>query len=152
MTMILSSAAFSNGADIPTRHTCDGTDISPPLLFTGVPANTRSLALIVDDPDAPDPAAPRMVWVHWVLFNIAPTVTEIPAGKVPKGAREGLNDWKEQGYRGPCPPVGRHRYFFKLYALDCMLPDMDRPGKAQVEKAMQGHVLEQSELLGLYQR
>lgn len=150
MAMTLSSSVFTNGNDIPSIYTCDGTDTSPPLAWTGIPENTRSLVLIVDDPDAPDPSAPKMVWVHWVVFNILPASTGIQAGEVPDGALEGLNDWKQMGYRGPCPPVGRHRYFFKLYALDCLLPEINRATKKQIENAMQGHILAQAELQGLY--
>src|SRR5690348_17467172 len=123
----LVSGAFEQGASIPKRHTCEGEDLSPPLAWSGVPAGTRSLALVVDDPDAPDPAAPKMTWVHWVLYNLPPTATSLPAGAtratLPPGTREANNDWKAAGWRGPCPPVGKHRYFFKLYALDTVLPD-----------------------------
>ena len=112
--------------------------------------------LIVDDPDAPDPAAPKMTWVHWVLYNIPPTLKEISQNiapsELPPGIRQGKNDWKRTGYGGPCPPIGRHRYFHKLYALDIELPDLHHPNKAQVEKAMQGHIIEQTELIGTYKR
>jgi len=121
-----------------------------------VPANAKSLALIVDDPDAPDPAAPRMVWVHWVLYNLPPGVAGLPEGvaprDLPEGARQGVNDWKRVGYGGPCPPIGRHRYFHKLYALDTVLPDLGAPTKAKLAKAMQGHILAEVELIGTYQR
>ena len=121
-----------------------------------MPAGTKSLALIVDDPDAPDPAAPRMTWVHWLLYNLPPAAAGLPEGVVPAalpaGTREGINDWKRTGYGGPCPPIGRHRYFHKLYALDTLLPDLERPTKKQLEKAMQGHVLAQAELIGFYQK
>lgn len=154
MALTLSSSAFFPGGGIPSRCTCEGADRSPPLAWSGVPGGTRSLALIVDDPDAPDPAAPRMTWVHWVLYNLPPSAGGLPEGvapaALPAGAREGVNDWKRTGYGGPCPPIGRHRYFHKLYALDALLPDLGRPTKAQLEKAMQGRILAQAELIGTY--
>ena len=152
--MDLTSTAFANGGDIPARHTCEGSDAAPPLAWSGVPDRTKSLALIVDDPDAPDPAAPKMTWVHWVLYDIAPNASGLPEGgkPLPEGTRDGLNDWKRTGYGGPCPPVGRHRYFFKLYALDALLHDLRTPKKADLEKAMQGHVVAQAELIGTYQK
>jgi len=156
-TMELTSSAFAPNADIPSPHTCEGGDRSPPLAWSGVPAGTKSLALIVDDPDAPDPAAPKMTWVHWVLYNIPPDTSGFAAGKshpsdLPPGTREGLNDWKQAGYGGPCPPVGRHRYVHKLYALDAVLPVLQPATKAALEKAMQGHVLAQGELVGYYKK
>ena len=130
--------------------------LDPPLQWTGVPADAKSLVLIVDDPDAPDPEAPRMTWVHWVLYNIPPEAVGMPEGVVsadlPSGTVEGLNDWKRAGYGGPCPPIGRHRYFHKLYALDTMLPDLKNPTKAAVESAMKGHVIGQAELVGRYEK
>jgi Raf kinase inhibitor-like YbhB/YbcL family protein len=156
MTMALTSSAFTAGGEIPVVHTCEGADTSPALEWSGVPAGTRSLALVVDDPDAPDPKAPRMTYVHWVLYNIPPTATRLPEGAarggLPPGTREGTNDWKRTGYGGPCPPFGRHRYFHKLYALDVDLPDLGTPTKAQLEKAMEGHVLAKAELIGTYQK
>ncbi len=156
MSLTLTSAAFSPRGEIPKRHTCDGDDVSPALSWAGAPAGTRSFALIVDDPDAPDPAAPKVVWVHWVLYDIpggSSSLSEaLSAKSLPSGTREGLNDWKQTGWRGPCPPVGRHRYFHKLYALDTVLPDLHRPDKSALEKAMKGHVLAQAELIGTYQR
>lgn len=156
MTFTLSSRAFGHNAGIPRRFTCEGEDVSPDLAWSGVPPGTRSLALIVDDPDAPDPAAPKLTWVHWVLYNIPPDAggleTAIAAGELPAGTQQGLNDWKRTGYGGPCPPIGRHRYFLKLYALDTALPDLGRPTKAQVEQAMAGHVLAKAELIGTYQK
>lgn len=156
MTLQLTSPAFKHQGEIPKRHTCDGEDVSPALAWTGAPAGTKSFALVVDDPDAPDPAAPKVVWVHWVLYDIPSTVAALvedtTSKTLPKGAFEGLNDWKQPGWRGPCPPVGRHRYFHKLYALDIVLPDLQRPNKAALEKAMQGHVLAKAELIGTYQR
>ena len=152
--MELSSTAFAQGGDIPRKYTCEGDDIAPALSWSDVPDRIQSLALIVDDPDAPDPAAPTMTWVHWVLFDIPPGATEIPEGSrpLPEGCRDGLNDWHRTGYGGPCPPVGRHRYFFKLYALDMQLAGLQRPTKAELERAMQGHVLAQAQLVGTYQK
>jgi phosphatidylethanolamine-binding protein (PEBP) family uncharacterized protein len=138
MALELSSTAFGPGAAIPRRYTCEGNDVSPPLQWRGVPTGAESLVLIVDDPDAPDPRAPKMTWVHWVLANL-PVV-------------EGLNDWKRTGYGGPCPPIGRHRYFHKLYALDTVLGGLKHPTKAQVEAAMKGHVLAHAELVGTYEK
>ena len=152
MSLILTSPAFSAGGSIPALYTCEGKDISPPLAWADVPAGAQSLALIVDDPDAPDPAAPKRVWVHWVLSNIPITATGLPEGVVPTGTQEGTNDWTRVGYGGPCPPIGRHRYFFKLYALDCALPDLHRPTKAALESALRGHILAQAELIGTYQK
>ncbi|MGE5622439.1 MAG: YbhB/YbcL family Raf kinase inhibitor-like protein [Bacillota bacterium] len=156
MSLTLTSSAFAAGGDISAVHTCDGNDISPPLSWSGVPPQAKSLALIVDDPDAPDPAAPQRVWAHWVLYNIPPHATGLPQGAraedLPAGTLEGLNDWKRPGFGGPCPPIGRHRYFHKLYALDIVLPGIGRPSKRDLEKAIEGHVIAQAELIGLYQR
>ncbi len=156
MALTIESPAFAHRGAIPSKYTCDGDDISPPLSWSGVPQGAKSLVLIVDDPDAPDPAAPRMTWVHWVLYNLPPDSTGLPEGvkseDLPAGTKEGVNDWKRTGYGGPCPPIGRHRYFFKLYALDRVLPDLSRPTKAQLENAMKGHVLEQAELVGTYEK
>jgi Raf kinase inhibitor-like YbhB/YbcL family protein len=154
--MQLTSSSFENQKGIAKKFTCDGENISPALEWSGVPEGTKSFALIVDDPDAPDPANPRMTWVHWVLYNIPATVSSLLEGvkekDLPKGTFQGLNDWKKTGYGGPCPPIGKHRYFHKLYALDIVLPDLTRPTKAKLEKAMEGHVLSKAELIGLYQR
>jgi Raf kinase inhibitor-like YbhB/YbcL family protein len=152
--LTINSPAFDPGGPIPRRYTCDGADVSPPLAWAGVPAGTRSLVLIIDDPDAPDPAAPRMTWVHWVVYNLPPATGGLAeaADKLPAGAACGLNDWQRADYGGPCPPVGRHRYFHRLYALDMKLPDLGAPGRAELEQAMRGHVLEQAELIGTYQR
>jgi Raf kinase inhibitor-like YbhB/YbcL family protein len=151
--MKLSSPAFTAGGAIPVRHTCDGEDISPPLAWSDAPGDTRCFALIVDDPDAPDPAAPKMTWVHWVLYDIPASAASLPeAASLPSGAHAGLNDWQRADYGGPCPPIGRHRYFFKLYALDRLLPDLGSPTKARLEAAMKGHVLAHAELIGTYQR
>lgn len=156
MSLSLTSPVFASGASIPAAYTCDGSNFSPPLAWSNLPSGTQSLALIIDDPDAPDPAAPQRTWVHWVLYNIPPTVGGLAQAMnqkdLPPGIRVGVNDWKESSYGGPCPPTGRHRYFHKLYALDVMLPDLANPSKSQLEKAMQGHILEQAELIGLYQR
>lgn len=156
MALTITSPAFAAGHEIPSDFTCEGADISPALAWSGAPTETKSLALIVDDPDAPDPAAPKMTWVHWVLYNLPadsrglPEAVE-PSG-LPPGTREGKNDWKRTGYGGPCPPIGRHRYFFKLFALDTVLPDLRTPTKAELQEAMQGHVLEKAELMGVYQK
>jgi Raf kinase inhibitor-like YbhB/YbcL family protein len=154
--MIIRSSAFAAQSEIPAVHTCEGRDVSPPLAWNDLPAGTRSLALVVDDPDAPDPKAPRMTWVHWVLYNLPPSASGLPEAvardKLPPGAREGTNDWKRTGWGGPCPPIGRHRYFHKLYALDVMLPDLGAATKAQLEQAMEGHVLARAELVGTYQK
>jgi Raf kinase inhibitor-like YbhB/YbcL family protein len=150
----IASAAFAPQGAIPIRHTCEGHDVSPPLSWSGIPPTARTLALIVDDPDAPDPAAPRRTWVHWILYDIpidAPGLPEAVKG-LPAGTREGRNDWQRTGYGGPCPPIGQHRYFFKLYALDTALPDLARPDKATLEAAMKGHVVAQAELVGTYQK
>ena len=156
MTFKLTSSAFAESQEIPREHTCDGEDVSPPLMWEGLPADTQSVVLIVDDPDAPDPAAPKMTWVHWVLYNLPPSVTELKAGvqqqELPSGTKEGLNDWKHTGYGGPCPPIGRHRYFHKLYALGVELADLGTPTKAALEKAMAGHVLAEAQLVGTYER
>jgi hypothetical protein len=156
MSLTLSSPAFAPGSEIPALHTCEGRDVSPRLEWSGVPAGAKSLALIVDDPDAPDPKAPRMTWVHWVLYNLPPTASVLAEGvgakDLPPGTLEGTNDWKRTGYGGPCPPIGRHRYFHKLYALDVVLGDLARPTKAKLEQAMKGHVLAQAELVGTYQK
>ncbi|MEJ2592429.1 MAG: YbhB/YbcL family Raf kinase inhibitor-like protein [Candidatus Thiodiazotropha sp.] len=156
MPMTITSDAFSEGGEIPTEYTCQGDDLSPRLQWDGVPDNARSLALIVDDPDAPDPAAPRMTYVHWVLYNLPPETRElaraIPAADLPTGTGEGVNDWKRTGYGGPCPPIGRHRYFHKLYALDTRLEGLQTPTKAQLESAMSGHVIAEAVLMGTYEK
>lgn len=154
--MQISSSAFSHNGPIPSTYTCDGQDVSPPLSWSGMPAGTKSLALVVDDPDAPDPAAPKVIWVHWVVYDIPAPVGSLAAGAsrggMPPGSRAGMNDWKQIGYRGPCPPIGRHRYVHKLYALDAALGDLRHPTKAALEKAMEGHVLGRAELIGTYQK
>lgn len=152
--MILTSSAFGQNGAIPKRHTCDGEDISPPLSWSAMPPGSKSLVLIVDDPDAPDPAAPTMTWVHWILYNIPPSANGLAEGAkdLPAGTLTGRNDWQRTGYGGPCPPVGRHRYVHKLYALDTVLQGLDKPSKRALEKAMQGHIVGRAELVGTYQR
>jgi len=154
--LTLTSPAFVDGGEISSVHTCEGTDTSPPLSWAGAPDGTRSFVLIVDDPDAPDPKAPRTIWVHWVVYDLPASATGLPAGAsptgLPAGAHEGLNDWKASGYRGPCPPIGRHRYVHTLYALDMNLPALDHPSKQDVERAMAGHVVGQAKLVGTYEK
>jgi Raf kinase inhibitor-like YbhB/YbcL family protein len=156
MIFELMSPAFEYGSPIPSVYTCDGTDLSPPLSWSGVPEGTRSLALLVDDPDAPDPDAPKMVWVHWVLYNLPANtkglVQAVTDSALPAAARHGLSDWKRSGYGGPCPPIGRHRYFFKLYALDVELPDLHEPNGPTLEQSIKSHVLAHAVLMGTYER
>jgi Raf kinase inhibitor-like YbhB/YbcL family protein len=156
MSLTITSTAFAGNGAIPALYTCEGKDLSPPVAWSGVPAGAKSLALIVDDPDAPDPAAPKMTWVHWVLYGIPPAATglaeAVKPAALPSGTREGSNDFGRTAYGGPCPPIGRHRYFFKLYALDTTLADLKQPTKATLEKAMQGHILAQATLVGTYQK
>ena len=145
--LTIASPAFPHNGTIPSKHTCDGTDVNPPLSFGNIPERTRSLALIVDDPDAP-----RGTWVHWIVWNIGPETMSVAENSVPRDARQGTNDFRKQAYGGPCPPSGTHRYFFKLYALDTSLSLKAGAAKPQLEEAMKGHVLEMSELIGLYRR
>ena len=156
MSLILKSSAFINGGEIPTTFTCEGKDVSPPLMWEGIPEHTRSLVLFVDDPDAPDPRAPKITWVHWVVYNLSPHVAGLAEGassnNLPPGTKEGHNDWKKIGYGGPCPPIGRHRYFHKLYALDTELKLTGTPSKKMVEAAMKGHIIEKTELIGTYEK
>lgn len=153
MPLKLQSPAFLHNGVIPRECTCEGSDTAPALEWSGAPARTRCFALIVDDPDAPDPKAPTMTYVHWVLYDIPAFVTSLPrGGKTPASARDGKNDWKRTGYGGPCPPIGRHRYFFKLYALDATLGDLKEPDKSQLLEAMKGHILEQAEFVGTYEK
>jgi Raf kinase inhibitor-like YbhB/YbcL family protein len=156
MALVLTSSAFTHQGSIPQQYTCQGRDMSPHLSWSGAPEGTKGFVLIVDDPDAPDPAAPKRTWVHWVLYAIPPDASSLSEGmtsaKLPAGTREGTNDWNRTGYGGPCPPVGRHRYFHKLYALDVELADLGPARKAEVEKAMEGHVLAKTELIGTYQK
>jgi Raf kinase inhibitor-like YbhB/YbcL family protein len=156
MSLRITSPAFVEGRDIPARYTCEGQDVSPPLEWSDVPRNAKTLALIVDDPDAPDPAKPQRVYVHWVVYNIPASVDSLKenASKdgMPKGALQGNNDWGKAEYGGPCPPIGRHRYFFKLYALDRELAGLSAATKADLERAMQGHIVGTGELMGTYQK
>jgi Raf kinase inhibitor-like YbhB/YbcL family protein len=156
MSLTLTSTAFVHGGDIPAQYTCDGEDISPPLSWSSVPATALSLALIVEDPDAPDPAAPQRTWTHWVLYDLPPNSTGlkegVTSGELPPGTLEGLNDWHRTGYGGPCPPIGRHRYFFKLYALNTVLSDLEKPNRAKLLLEMEGNIIGKTELMGRYQR
>ena len=153
MALTLESPSFQHMGVMPRETTCDGTERAPELRWSGAPAGTRSFALIVDDPDAPDPAAPKRVWVHWVVWDLSPGTIVLPdGGALPAGARRGKNDEGGTGYQGPCPPIGSHRYFFKLYALDEVLGDLESPTKQQLERAMQRHVLGRAELIGTYQK
>lgn len=151
MTLTLTSSAYNDGGAIPAKYTCEGEDISPRLAWSCVPDGTRNLVLIIDDPDAPDPKPPETTWVHWVLYNIPPDVTVLAeamhSDALPGDAQEGLNDWQRTGYGGPCPPIGRHRYFHKLYALDMMLEHLSEPEEADVEAVMHGHVIGQAQLV-----
>jgi Raf kinase inhibitor-like YbhB/YbcL family protein len=155
MALTIQSSAFGAHGSIPRKHTCEGDDLSPPLAWQGEPSGTKSFALIIDDPDAPDPKAPKTTWVHWVVYNVPAGTHALAEGasrKLPAGALDGKNDWKRTGYGGPCPPIGRHRYFHKLYALDVELTDLHEPTKAQLEAAMRGHIVAQAELVGTYQK
>lgn len=153
MSIQITSSAFSEGSPIPKKYTCDAENVSPPLAWSGLPAGTQSLALIADDPDAP-----LGTWVHWVIFNLPPTLgglsEDIPkTPQVEGGALQGDNDFRKPGYGGPCPPRGKpHRYFFKLYALDTLLALKAGSSKADLEKAMRGHILAQGQLMGTYSR
>jgi Raf kinase inhibitor-like YbhB/YbcL family protein len=156
MTLAITSPAFAAEGDIPARYTCDGDDLSPPLAFAGLPPGTASLALIIEDPDAPDPDAPRMTWVHWIVYDIPPTTRALAENAarrgLPPGALTGRNDWDRTGYGGPCPPIGRHRYIHRLLALETLLGDLKGPTKAELERALAGHVLEEARLVGRYAR
>lgn len=153
---ILSSSAFSDHHDIPARYTCEGDDVSPPLRWSGAPQRTKSFVLIVDDPDAPDPAAPKRTWVHWVLYNIPADCLElrenVDVQSLPSPTQQGINDWGNAAYGGPCPPIGRHRYFHKLYALDTEFPTLQQPIKAKLMAEMKDHVLAEAVLVGTYQK
>lgn len=145
--MIISSPAFENNKEIPSKYTCDGENINPSLQISKVPEGTQSLVLIMDDPDAP-----AGTWVHWIIWNIDPKTAEVAENSVPPGGVGGVTSFGSTGYGGPCPPSGTHRYFFKLYALDTKLDLPSEADKAQLEKAMEGHILDQAELVGLYSR
>lgn len=149
--MKITSTAFQHNGNIPPRYTCDGENINPPLTINDVPAQAKSLVLIVDDPDAP-----MGTWVHWTVWNIDPAITEISENSLPKGtyeaAVEGITSFGKTGYGGPCPPSGTHRYFFKLYALDILLDLPSSAKSADIEKATSGHILASAELIGLYKR
>ena len=156
MGLTLKSEAFANGQEIPAIYTCQGKDISPALTWDNVPDNTKSLALIVHDPDVPSRDAPKRIWVHWVLYNLPPELKRLPenldASDLPAGVQEGMNDWKRTGYGGPCPPRGRHRYFHTLYALDTRFEDLKKATKAQLEEAFEGHIIDQTQLIGTYEK
>jgi Raf kinase inhibitor-like YbhB/YbcL family protein len=156
VTLLLTSPSFEHGGEIPIQHTCDGADLSPALVWSGVPSGTRSLALIVEDPDAPDPAAPTRLWVHWILYDMPPVDGGLPEGvapaDLPPGTRTGMTDSGSDGWHGPCPPIGRHRYYFHLYAFDTMLGDLRTPTRAKLLNAAGGHLLARVELMGTHQR
>src|SRR5262245_17658381 len=149
MRLTLSSQAFANQEGVPAQYTCEGQNVSPPLSWSGVPGDAKSLALIVDDPDAPDPAAPKTIWTHWFLYNLPAKEGALPeavkTSDLPAGTLEGTNDWNRTGYGGPCPPIGRHRYYFRLFALDLVLPDLGKPTRAKLLASMEGHVVASSE-------
>ncbi len=152
MTFEITSTAFEDGQAIPARYTCTGEDISPPLALSNIPDGTASIALIMDDPDAPG-----RTWVHWVVFNLPGDTTTIPeavtsAGDLPGSAIQGKNTWGRNDYGGPCPPRGEHRYFFKAYALDTMLALDTSATKADVLAAMEGHILAEAQLMGTYEK
>ena len=146
-SMLIQSSAFAHNQTIPKKYTCDGENINPTIAFSNIPKGAKTLALIVDDPDAP-----VGLWVHWILFNISSDTKEIKEGSMPKGAVEGTTNFGKPGYGGPCPPGGEHRYFFKLYALDTELDLPSSADKETLEEAMVGHVLDKAELVGLYSR
>lgn len=155
-TFNLSSSAFAPNASMPAKYTCEGTNISPPLAWSGAPASVKSFALIVEDPDAPDPAKPTRVVSHWVAYNIPASATSLSENAsnkgMPAGSAQGSNEGNKQVYMGPCPPIGRHRYFFKLFALDTVVTGLSNPKKADLEKAIQGHVVGNAVLIGTYQK
>ncbi len=156
MSLTIASADFASGGAIPKLHTCKGADVSPELHWSGAPSGTKSFALVVTDPDAPDPAAPKMVWTHWMLYAMPATATGLARGikrhELPAGTREGKNDSMEEGWSGPCPPIGKHRYFFRLYALDEVTPDLQSPDRARLEQVLTGHVLAVAEVMGTFQK
>ncbi len=154
--LVLRSDAFSHGAAIPRRYTCDGENVSPPLEWSGLPKGAKSVALVMEDPDAPGPAAPKMTFVHWLLYNLPSEVSALPEAAaddtLPAGVRSGINDWRRTGYGGPCPPSGTHHYVIRLYALDSALPDLKHPTIEVLEQAMEEHVLGHTELMGTYKK
>lgn len=143
----ITSSEFKDGNHIPYQFTCDGENTNPPLSISEVPKNTKSLALIMNDPDAPGGE-----WVYWLIWNINPSITEIPKQNIPSHAVQGITDFKKPGYNGPCPLDGLHRYFFTLYSLDVMLDISPSSQKTDLEKAMKGHIISQAQLMGLYAR
>lgn len=147
MEFKLTSPAFNHGSQIPSRYTCDGENINPHLIIHGVPANAKSLALLMEDPDAP-----AGLWIHWVMWNIPPETKEIREHTVPMKAEEGYNTSRQSGYDGPCPPSGTHRYFFRLFALDSKLNLAEAADKQMLETAMETHILATTELIGTYSR
>ncbi len=145
------SPDIENGKEIPTKFTCEGEDIAPTIVWSNIPSGTKSLALIMEDPDAPDPEKPKMLWIHWVIFNIPPEINSIKDGQTPAGAKDGINSWGKTGYGGPCPPIGRHRYFFRLYALDKKL-EIEKPTAKELRAAMENHILAETVLMGTYKK
>ena len=156
MSLRLESPAFDNEQPIAARYTCEGKGISPALSWSGVPNRAQTLALIVEDPDAPDPAAPERIFTHWIIYNLPPDSTglmeDVSREELPRGARFGKNDFERLGWGGPCPPVGKHRYFFKLYALDAPLPTNEALTRSSLYDALEGHVIEYAEWIGTYQK
>lgn len=154
MSFELFSPAFENNKTIPPKYTCQGENISPPLKWKDTPQDAKSFALIVEDPDAPDPAAPKRTWDHWVLYNVPPERGELEEdyAVAPMGSLQGLNSWDKIGYGGPCPPKGEHRYIFRLYALDSVLDNLGKPSKRRLLQAMKGHILAEAKLTGLFQK
>ena len=154
--MKITSTAFEDGGEIPSLYTCEGKDISPPLSWTDVPADAKSLVLIVEDPDAPDPKSPKMVWIHWILYNIDPKSDGLPENVksflFPAGTEPGTTSWDKLQYGGPCPPIGRHRYFHKLYALDKVLPSLEDSTIEMVKNAMKDHIIAEAVIMGTYEK
>jgi Raf kinase inhibitor-like YbhB/YbcL family protein len=156
MSLMIRSPAFEHEHDIPSRYTCDGEDISPALRWSGVPDDAQTLALVVEDPDAPDPAAPQRIFTHWIVYNLPPDSTgleeNVTVETLPPGARPGKSDARRAGYTGPCPQIGAHRYFFKLYALDTPLPTAEPLTRNALLDAIEGHVVGYAELIGKYEK
>lgn len=155
-SMEILSDAFQHNGEIPSLYTCEGNNTSPALTWKDIPPQAKSLALIVEDPDAPDPQAPKLTWVHWVLFNIDPKISGLPASTaistLPKGIQTGLTNWNNGEFGGPCPPIGRHRYYHKLYALDTVLTNLKNPTADELRTAMEGHIIAEAVLMGTYQK